>query len=531
MAGHFVRLRLRVFLNSLTRGSSAQRTFGLLGLGLGLAVGVVGAVVFISARGDQTIGALALLFVGVFALGWLVLPLLLFSSDNTIDPMRFSLLPLFPRQLVRGQLVAGMISGVGLFGVLTVGSAAYAVSDSPATLIVGGLAAVLTILLCMVASRALTTSIGGALRSRRGRDFALLVGALLAASIYPIQIAVQSYVLETGLDGVEALGEVVAWTPFGWPLAAVLDASDGHWAVAALRLAGAAAVIAALLVVWARAVTRTLEAPEHAGAAGPAGAWQLAPAWTRQLLPSGPTGAVAAKELRYWWRDPRRRAAAFTGLLVGLGVTVAPILSGQSLGRQLAFAGVGPAIFATMNSANQFGLDGSAIWIDVAVPGSAPSHVRGRQLAAAVLIVPVVTLITLIGNLVSQAPLTYAAAALGLCLAAVGCGLAVTSVVSVLAPYPTPENPSNPFAGTVGGGFTTFTYQLSGLIAQVALVTPVAALVAWGIVGDVPAALWAVGLVGPAWGYAAARLGAFVGAAQFGRRGPELLAGVSPRSS
>ena len=42
-----------------------------------------------------------------------------------------------------------------------------------------------------------------------------------------------------------------------------------------------------------------------------------------------------------------------------------------------------------------------------------------------------------------------------------------------MAPYPTPENPSNPFAGTVGGGFTTFVYQLGGLIAQVVLVPPV----------------------------------------------------------
>jgi ABC-2 type transport system permease protein len=404
------------------------------------------------------------------------------------------------------------------------------VSDSPATSALGVLAALLTLVLCMIASRALTTTIGGALRSRRGRDVALLGGALLAASIYPVQIIVQSYVLENGVDGVATLADVVAWTPFGWPFAGLLEARDGHWGIALLRFAGTAVVAGALLVAWARAVVRTLEGPEHAGGAGSAGSGDLAPAWARRLLPGGPAGAVAAKELRYWWRDPRRRAAALTGLLVGLGVTIPAFTpTGDGLGRQLAFAGLGPAIFATMNSANQFGLDGTAVWIDVAVPGASRLQVRGRQIAAALLIVPVIVIVTVAGSLVVHAPLTYALAALGLCLAALGCGLAVTTVVSIVAPYPVPENPSNPFSGSVGGGFTTFVYQLGGLIAQVVLLAPVVALVLWGVLGHEPAVLWLAFVVGPMWGVLAARLGAVIGARLLDRRGPELLSAVSPR--
>jgi ABC-2 type transport system permease protein len=491
---------------------------------------VLGAVLFASSRGGEHIDDAALLYVGLFGLGWLVLPVLLFSSDNTIDPLRFSLLPLRPRQLVQGQLVAGLISGVGLFGVLTLGAAGYAVSDSPSTIVLGAIAALLTLLLCMIASRALTTSIGGALRSRRGRDVALLGAALLGASLYPIQIAVQSFVSETGVAGVETLGRVVAWTPFGWPFAAVVDATNGSWGPAALRLVATVAVTAALLVIWSRAVAHTLEAPEHAGGAGATGTGDLAPSWIRRLLPRGPAGAVAAKELRYWWRDPRRRAAALTALLVGVGVTVFPaVSSGAGIGRPLAFAGIGPALFATMNSANQFGLDGTAIWTDLAVPGSSRHQVRGRQFAVASMVIPAVTLITVAGALISGAPASYAAAALGLCLAALGCGLAMTSAIAVLAPYPIPANPSNPFAGSTGGGFTTWLYQVTGLLAQVVMLAPVAALVIWGIVGDQPVALWLALLVGPAWGYGAARLGGMLGAGQLDRRGPELLSAVTPR--
>ena len=530
MAWHFVRLRIRVFLNSLLRGAGAQRALALVGLGLGLLLGIVGATLFIGNRGGEHVGDAALLFVGLFALGWLVLPLLLFSSDNTVDPLRFSLLPLHPRQLVRGQLVAGMISGVGVFGVLTLGSAAYAISSSTATLLLGLLAAVLTILLCMVASRTLTTTVGGALRSRRGRDVALLGAALLAASIYPVQIALQTYVTRTGVEGVATLGSVVAWTPFGWPVAAVLDAGEGDWGLATLRMGGAAVVLALLFLGWSRAVARTLEAPEYAGGGSSSGTGDLAPAWARRLLPKGPTGAVAAKELRYWWRDPRRRAAALTAVLVGAGVMVFPAVTpGGSIGRQIAFVGLGPAIFATMNNANQFGLDGTSIWTDLSVPQSSRHHVRGRQLAVALLAIPVLVVVTIIGTLVAGAPVSYAAAAIGLCLAALGCGLAVTSVIAVVAPYGVPENPSNPFAGSTGGGFATWIYQVAGLIGQVVLLAPVGAAVLWGTLGDQPLALWLVFLLGPLWGYGASRLGVIVGASQLDHRGPELLSSVTPR--
>ena len=138
-------------------------------------------------------------------------------------------------------------------------------------------------------------------------------------------------------------------------------------------------------------------------------------------------------------------------------------------------------------------------------------------------------IITIVGSLVVGAPVRYAVAALGLCLAALGCGLAITSVIAVLAPYAVPENPSNPFASGTGGGFTTFVYQLGGLLSQLVLLAPIAALVIWGIVGDVPSALWLAFLLGPIWGFAAARLGAALGARMLERRGPELLAAVTPR--
>lgn len=530
MARHFLRLKLRVFLNSFTRGSGTQRTLGILGLALALVAGVLCAVFFVASRDEDFIDDAVLIFAGAFGLAWLVFPVLLFGSDNTVDPMRFSMLPLSPRQLVGGQLAAGLVGGPATFAALTLGAAAYALSDSVPTALLAVAAAVLTLLVCQVASRAFTTSIGGALRSRKGRDFALLAAALLAASIYPVQVGLQAYLERAGAGGVGRIADVVAWLPFGWPFAAVLDARDGDWEAATFRFVGTALLVVALGAVWAGAIARTLAAPAASGPANKAVSGDLAPAWVRPVLPAGPLGAVVAKELRYWWRDPRRRAAAMTALFVGVGVVAATtVSSGGGLGPQLAFAGVAVAFFSTMNSANQFGIDGTPVWSNLAAPDSADADVGGRQLALALLTAPACLLVTGAGTLVAGAPLSWGAAAFGACLAALGAGLAVTTVISVLAPYAVPENPSNPFASGSGGGCSTVAYQVIGFVGQFVVLAPIAGMVLWGALGDRPAVLWATLGIGPAWGLAAALIGRRIGARMLARRGPDLLMAVTPR--
>lgn len=530
MARYFLRLKLRLLVNGITRGSGMQRILGIVGLVVGLVVGIAVAVGFLSARGSANVGDAALLFVGLFGLGWLVFPVLLFGSDNTVDPMRFSLLPLSASQLVRGQLAAGLVGGPTVFGVVTLGSAAYAVSDSLTTGLVAALAAFVTLLLCQVGSRALTTSIGGSLRSRRGRDFALVAAAMLAASFYPLQLSIQTYVTETGTEGLRRLAEVVGWIPFGWPFAAVQRVRDGEWATGLGLLVATVLLIAALAWIWSRAITRTLEGPEASASPSRAVSGELAPRWARPVLPRGAVGAVAAKELRYWWRDPRRRAAALTNFLVGIALVAVTVInrSGQ-LEPQLAFVGVLVAFFSALSCVNLFGLDGTAIWATLAAPGSAVADVRGRQLGVVVLVGPILLLLTLAGSLVGSAPAAWAAAAIGLCLGALGVGLGTTAVMAVAAPYPVPENPSNPFATGGTGGCSTAIYQFIGFFAQLALLGPVIGFLIWAFLADGDALLWAMLAVGPVWGAVVTGVGGRIAIGLLTRRGPEILVAVTPR--
>jgi ABC-2 type transport system permease protein len=113
-----VRLKLTLLRNSLRR--SVWRTVGLV-LGAVYALGVVAAVLAgmvglrltsVGVTADVTVVAFSAL-----SLGWLLLSLLVFGVDETVDPAKFALLPVRARDLLPGLLVAAL---VGLPGVSTV---------------------------------------------------------------------------------------------------------------------------------------------------------------------------------------------------------------------------------------------------------------------------------------------------------------------------------------------------------------------------------------------------------------------------
>ena len=70
-------------------------------------------------------------------------------------------------------------------------------------------------LLCVAASRAVTSAFAAMLRSRRARDLAAVLLAVAAALLGPLQIA--SLRAAEGADWRSLLGpaEIVGWTPFG----------------------------------------------------------------------------------------------------------------------------------------------------------------------------------------------------------------------------------------------------------------------------------------------------------------------------
>ena len=103
-------------------------------------------------------------------------------------------------------------------------------------------------------------------------------------------------------------------------------------------------------------------------------------------LPLTPVGAIVAKELRYTWRDPRRRAAIL-GLLWPALFPLLQLFQGTSRGARMCFIAVIPIGVLTGNS-NHFCFDGDRLWTDIAAAVSLRTELVARTLARLIMVIP-----------------------------------------------------------------------------------------------------------------------------------------------
>lgn len=541
-ARHFARLKLRVMRNNM-RGQGWRIALFVTGIVFGLWFAAA-AFFLLAAPGladDVEIAGLTAAFAGaLLVLGWLLLPLVFFGVDETLDPARFALLPLRPRTLVTGMFVAALI---GVPAVATfIATAGMVVSAA----LLGGWAAALAqavgiaggLLLCVAASRAVTSAFATLLRSRRVRDLATVLLAVLAALLGPLQIGVMSAVHNADWHGLAGVARAIGWTPLAAPYTVGIDVAEGRaWAVP-VKLAITALTIAALLWWWSRSLESAMVGAaskgrvraEHDLTAKPVA--QLFPRGTRWLRHDR-YGALVAREARYWWRDTRRRATLITFAVVGVFVPVmvnvgtTGLIEGQSqfdasptlVSLSMLFVGV----LAAVSLANQFGFDGSAYAANViaGVPGRL--ELRARLVAYSIYIVPLLVVISIVLGLFLREPAWIGVMA-GTLFAAYGSGLAITLFVSVLGAYALPET-SNPFAMNSGAGMARSLLSLLAMIGAAAVSVPM--VIATALLGGVW--LWLALPVGLAYGLGAAMFGAYLAGDLLDRRMPELLQTVTPR--
>ncbi|MEV4690907.1 ABC transporter permease [Micromonospora echinospora] len=545
---HFVRLKLRVLGNNF-RGQKWRIALFVLGLLLGLWFAAVGFFLLATpGLADEPRYALmvAAFGGGLLTLGWLLLPLVFFGVDETLDPARFALLPLSRRTLVTGLLAAALVSVPALATTLTAAGLVVTAGllGGWSAALVGALGVVAGLLVCLAGARALTSAFATMLRSRRVRDLAAVLLAVLAALLGPLQLLVFAAVRQTDWDRLEGVARVVGWTPFGAPWTAGVDVAEGRAGTAVAKLLIAVATLGVLLVWWSRSLESAMVGTASSGPARtPRGATggavtQLFPratGWARRDR----FGALVARECRYWWRDARRRANLITVAVVGVFVPLMVNLGGPAFlsdggaAVERATADSSPALvsvtmifvgaLASLTLANQFGFDGSSYAANLVagVPGRV--ELRARMAAFSIYVVPMLVVIAVALALVLGRP-AWLGVMGGALFAAYGCGLAINGFVSVLGAYSLPES-TNPFAMNSGAGFTKGLLTLVSMVASA--MTAVPFVVAAALLGDVW--LWLALPVGLAYGVGAALLGAYLAGDTLDRRQPELLATVTPR--
>jgi ABC-2 type transport system permease protein len=307
-------------------------------------------------------------------------------GDAVLRPEIFSLLPLQRRRLAFSLLVVGLLDPVGLF--MAVAFAALIARGArlgPGATVTGVVAVILLLVLASVLSTVAGAALGPG--SRRGHDTGTIVTAVAISAIAVAGTLLPALDAALRRGSVPWLATVLRVLPTGWGPVAVQAAARADWLVAGGFLAGLAVLTAAVAAWWPLVLTRRMDAAAHPARAGTAHPGR------RPALPPTPAGAVAAKEIRMWVRDPVRLTCLLIAVIVGAAVCAIPrATAGTSL--VLPYAGILTAVIAGACACNLYGSDGTSLWLTVMTPGAARADVLGRQAAWLIVVAPYTAAVT-----------------------------------------------------------------------------------------------------------------------------------------
>ncbi|WP_159794024.1 hypothetical protein [Puerhibacterium puerhi] len=526
MVAQLVRLKLTLLLNGYRR--SVWQTVGVV-LGSLYALSVVALLVVgavaLGTTDPGTAGPVLVLGGAVLVLGWLVIPVFAYGVDATLDPHRFVTYPIPRRRLLAGLAAGGVVSVPGIATALAVLGVTLAWWRSPAAVVAALVGAVGALALCVIGSRALTTVLAPLLESRRSREVLTIV------AFVPIMLAgpaIGWFSRRLGEGATDAgavrrlladLADVVGWTPLGAPWGVPAAVADDSWGVAAGRLVVLLATLVLAWWVWDRALARTLETPAEGGSKGARGKGL---GWFDRF-PATPTGAVAARAMTYWLRDPRYSASIAIIPLLPVVLAFAGQGSGGGPGMNvmLVLAPVTAWVLGFTIS-NDIAYDHTAFALHVATGTTGRTDRWGRALPVLVAGTPLVALFAVLSAGLtgrwSDLP-----ALLGLSLGTLVLSTGVSSAVSAHWLYPVPKPGESPFKQPQGAIGATMVAQGVAGLATFVLALPTLALALVAILLPSPLLGWVTLVVGPGLGVLVLVLGVRWGARRYDQRAPELL--------
>ncbi|MDM7989700.1 transporter [Arthrobacter sp. zg-Y877] len=521
MVAHLLRLKLVLLRNSLKRSP-----WQLVGIVLGglYAIGLLAvllAALFIVGT-DPGLARTAVVLAGAVAvLGWALVPVVFSGLDLTLDPARFTTYAVPTPQLLTGLAIGGLIGIPGATMLLAVLAQAVSWFRSPAALAAALVLSAVAVFTCLIAARVTVAAAVSVTGSRRFRDFTGLLLVVPLVLLGPV-IAAVSEGIQAGGSYLPRLADWLSWTPLGAVWAVPGDIALGRYGAAGAKALIALAFLAVLVLAWRVLLLRALVRPPQTAATRRTSGTGL---FAR--FPATPTGAVAARALTYWLRDPRYSAS----LLIVPLLAVVLVFTGNSAGADgalLVTLALGPLVGFLMGFSlhADVSYDNTAFALHLAAGVEGRADRAGRVLACAVFSVPAVVLSSVLPAVLTGRA-SVAVPVLGVGLAALLMGLGLSSVVSARYTYNVPLPGENAFKTPPGSAGRSalvqgaFSLLLFVLLVPV-LVPGVAAVVMqsllWGIV------TLAAGLV---LGMAALVFGIRLGGRWLDARGPELLQQVA----
>ena len=457
----------------------------------------------------------------VFAFGWLILPLLAFGLDSTLDPATMALYPLRTRPLAIGLLAASATGAwpaanvIGLLGVL------IGLASGVLGVLVALVAVLLQVLFCITLARFVTTSMAGLLRSRRGKDLAAFLFIPIIA-VYEFFTQVVPRLAATGklttasFTGVDAW---LRWLPPGLAAHAIQDASNGHPGTALLRLALLAAIIVVLGWLWIRSLSRALVSPDTSTQSsqvrgGGAAAGPVRPA-RRRGRPILDLPAPRALSLVYWGMTA----------VITVAVSVSAIIGPKHHPGVTFLSAVLGAAFIGLFHANTVGSTGPPFVMEATAltdRNALRAYLSGQNIVLAVIAIPLLTVLTFGLGAAAGFP-AFGFETMPVDLAALGAALALSNIITVNGAYPMVKRVGTPiYTSAPGYGSSRVAATIGTLFGVPVLVAPV--IVAAVLTAGAPLAIRAPVLTvcAAAYGLALAWAGVRIAATTGEAKMPEL---------
>jgi ABC-2 type transport system permease protein len=524
MVAHLVRLKLTLLRNSLKR--SPWQLVGLIigGLyGLGVLVTVIVGLAVLGSGEAEFIGTVVVLAGAALILGWLIIPVVAAGLDMTLDPARFTTYAIPMKSMLTGLLVSSFIGVPGAITLIASIGTAASWWRHPLAALVALVCGVLGAVTCIAASRAITAASASLASTRRFKDFSGIVLLLPLMFLGPIITSVSDGVSNLR-DYLPALANTVSWTPLGAIWAVPADVAQGRFGAASLKFLIAVASIGALVWVWKVCLARALVTPAYAGGGRRRGGKLGFFTW----FPATPAGAIAARCLSYWFRDPRYSAGLLIAPLMPLVIVFAGAQTGSSdaLGVALGFGGALAAFLVVWSISADISYDNTAFALHIATGVDGRADRIGRALAAGVLALPLGLVYAVVGGILVQ-DLGQLVATVGLVLGVVGSGLGLASVFSARFTVNAPLPGESPLKTRPGNGLSTALIQLAGFGGLGVLVLPELILSVVALATGQMLFAWLALVVGVVLGAVFLVIGVRMGAKVYNDRAPELLLAVS----
>jgi ABC-2 type transport system permease protein len=472
MVAHLLRLKLTLLRNGLRRSPWQLVGMAFAGLyALGLVATLVVVLVLLRNKPDDLAHTVVVLVGSAAILGWGIVPVIASATDMTLDPARFTTFAIPMKQMLAGLALGGLIGIPGVATSLVALSTVATWSRGVLPALAAFVGAVLGVLTCVVLAKVVTTATASLAASRRFKDVSAIAFMVPLVLMGPI-VAGVGQGISSSSGFLPGFVRMLSWTPLGAPWSIAGDVAAGRPGAAALKLLLSVAVLAVLAWAWKVLLERALVTPPYAGSGKRKGG-RLG---LLGLLPATPAGAVMARSLTYWFRDPR-----YSGSLV-----VIPLL---------------PVVLVFQGSQT-----GDYTSLGFLAPLSA---------------------FILAWSISADVSYDNTAFALHLSLGILFTGLGLSSIVSARYTVAVPLPGDSPFKKPPGNVGQTLAVQFGGLLILMVLVLPEVGLLVAQLVTGNSLFGWINLLAGTGLGVGLFVAGIRLGGKWLDARGPELLAQVS----